>query len=218
MSAVIVTLSLSVWQLQRGMSAYDRDQKLSHIKKSFLTLNGEWQLAVLLLDNKTQDGAAGYWVFAPFLAETKSLYWIRLGFYATQDREKIVVPVERFFSKKNDSISIKLLDWPDHFVWSHGQNVEKLSDRQYRVQSLNRESLRAIEKKLFRQTLTSNLTLYTLPEAIHGMQTPAVRKPYLKPYTHFGYALQWAGLCLVSFFFMIRFIFPRRKNAAIKPN
>jgi cytochrome oxidase assembly protein ShyY1 len=202
--AIIVTLMLSAWQFQRGLTAFEQ-QKLESIRENNI-LQGRWLSERVLLDNRTLKGAAGYWVFAPLLMLNNQVRWVRIGFYSTQDRDKIVLPA--LPDEVSVEVEVSTIPWITPLVWGDN-HLELIDDLTWRTQEFSSRMLNQLSNTIWADKnifSTSQAALYALMIVPGGYKRPEINKPYLQPYTHFGYAFQWFGLAVAAAIFMVRFM------------
>lgn len=201
----VLTFYLGIWQLNKGLSA----QNIKATKK-IMQLQGTWQSKYLLLDNRTHNTVAGYWVFIPFQdMKTAIHYWVRIGFLPYQYRNNLDFPNQfDFIDGKLTHIKIQALDWINPVVWKEN-HIEKLGSNIIRIQKLNQTTLPK-SMQLFENTSSHKMyfdSIMTLVSDIPaGFYKPKIPNIIKKAHKHFGYALQWFLLSCIPLVFFIRFI------------
>lgn len=188
--------SLGAWQLERA--AYKRDLTERYLAKvgglpqtpgnsraepfERLRLVGRFGPEQWLLDNKTHNGVAGYWVLQSFLS-TNASYVVNRGWVQAPSVRAELPQVET----PPQELSLVVVRWPetglqplwDEDVWAAGWPK--------RIQAFDLARMRRDR---------ANLEPYEmrLEAGSVGVFEPASTALDFRPERHMGYAVQWFGL------------------------
>ena len=200
----LLTLSLGVWQINRGYEkrelentfsfqqsypveeiTYNLDSKINLYRN--ISIRGRFLQNLFYLDNKIYDGKPGVVVLSPFELEDGSAIIVSRGWVEMQDRQnfmKIETP--------NEIMSIVgTLRPPSSGLTLSNDTTLKLDDNFFLIQSL---AIKEMEEIVGINFMPFVLELSDLsPAAFMSIWKPI----NLSSYRHFGYAAQWFGLSLV---------------------
>jgi len=200
----LLTLSLGVWQINRGYEkrelentfsfqqsypveeiTYNLDSKVNLYRN--ISIKGRFLQNLFYLDNKIYDGKPGVVVLSPFELEDGSAIIVSRGWVEMQDRQnfmKIETP--------NEIMSIVgTLRPPSSGLTLSNDTTLKLDDNFFLIQSL---AIKEMEEIVGINFMPFVLELSDLsPAAFMSIWKPI----NLSSYRHFGYAAQWFGLSLV---------------------
>lgn len=206
-----LTFYLGTWQLNKGFST----QNIKATKK-ISRLQGTWLSKFLLLDNRTHNTLAGYWVFVPFKdSKTAAYYWVRIGFLPFKHRDDLAILNQLdFIDGKHITIEVQSLDWINPIVWGE-HHIQKLNLHTIRVQKLDQvtlsKSVQLLQDIPFYKTHLNSLLSLT-SDMPKGFYAPKISNIIYKSHKHFGYALQWFLLSAIPLVFFIRFITKQEKH------